>query len=140
MKKNDLVGGTDSESTLIDWKLLINVMLVGAVIVPGALIFWPFIRWSDAMSLILRVVPSLAMQILLYRIGKWRIIKVLPTLIAGAFAVRGIFLFSFSSHWSEATLRGLIADYVSPFIACVIALSACVLIKNRLKNAGQEIV
>ena len=112
-------------------KKMINELLVVAVIVPCVLLFWPFVRWSDAMSLILRVIPCLALQILTYRVGKRNIIKVLPTLIAGAFAAWGVFLFSFSSHWSDATLGVLIADYVSPFIACAIALIACMLIKKK---------
>lgn len=86
-------------------KKMINELLVVAVIVPCVLLFWPFVRWSDAMSLILRVIPSLAVQILLYRNGKRSIVKILPTLLSGAFATWGIFLFSFSSHWGDATLR-----------------------------------
>lgn len=117
-------------------KKRMNELLVVAVIVPVVLLFWPFVRWNDAMSVILRVIPSLAAQILLYRIGKRGIIKVLPMLIAGAFAAWGMFLFSFSSHWSNTTLGCLVADYVSPFISCVIALIACVLIKKKEGNSN----
>lgn len=86
-------------------KKMINEILVIAVLVPVVLLFWPFVSWNDAMSLILRVIPCLALQILMYRVGKRIIVKILPTLIAGGFAAWGVFLFSFSSHWSDATLR-----------------------------------
>lgn len=119
-------------------KKRINELLVVAVIVPVILLFWPFVRWNDAMALILRVIPSIAVQILLYRIGKWGIIKVLPTLISGAFAAWGMFLFSFSSHWSNATLGVLIADYVSPFISCAIALIGCVLLKKKVSSSNLQ--
>lgn len=112
-------------------KKMINVILVVAVLVPVVLLFWPFVSWNDVMSLILRVIPCLALQILTYGVGKRNIVKALPTVISGGFAAWGVFLFSFSSHWSDATLGALIADYVSPFIACAIALIACVLIKKK---------
>ena len=109
-----------------------NILMVFAVIIPLILLFWPFARWNDAMSLILRVILSLAVQVLLYRVGKWNIIKVLPILIAGAFAVWGTYLYFTSPHWSNATFWGsLIADYVSPFISCLVALIACLLIKKK---------
>ena len=109
-----------------------NILMVFAVIIPLILLFWPFVRWNDAMSLILRVILSLAVQVLLYRVGKWNIIKVLPILIAGAFAMWGTYLYFTSPHWSNATFwSSLIADYVSPFISCLVALIACLLIKKK---------
>ena len=113
-------------------KKTINALLVVAVIVPVVLLFWPFARWNDVMSLTLRVIPSLAVQVLLFRVGKWNIVKALPILIAGAFAAWGTYLYFTSPHWSNATFwDSLIADYVSPFISCVIALIACLLIKKK---------
>ena len=83
------------------------------------------------MAVTLRVVPSLAAQVLLFRVGKWNIVRALPVLIAGAFAARGTYLYFDSPHWVNATFwGGLIADYVSPFISCVIAMSACMLTKK----------
>ncbi len=113
-------------------KKTINAALVVAVIVPVVLLFWPFARWNDAMSLVLRVIPSLAAQILLYRIGKWNIVKALPILIAGAFAAWGTYLYFNSPHCSNATFWGsLIADYVSPCIACLVASIICILVKKK---------
>ena len=113
-------------------KKTINAFLVVAVIVPVVLLFWPFASWNDVMSLILRVIPSLAVQVLLFRVGKWNIVKALPVLLTGAEAVWGTYLYFTSPHWSNATFWGsLIADYASTFIACLVALIACLLIKKK---------
>lgn len=114
-------------------KKTIDVLLAIAVVVPVVLLFWPFAMWNDAMSVTLRVIPSFAVQVLLFRVGKWNIIKVLPVLISGAFAAWGTYLYFTSPHWHNATFWGsLIADYASPFISCVMALFACLL--GRSKN------
>ena len=113
-------------------KKTINTLLIVAVIVPAALLFWPFARWNNAMSLILRVILSLAAQVLLFRVGKRNIVKALPVLLTGVEAAWGTYLYFTSPHWSNATFWGsLIADYVSPFISCIIALIACLLIKKK---------
>lgn len=113
-------------------KKSIDALLAVAVVVPIVLLFWPFARWNDAMSLVLRVVPSLAVQILLCRIGKRNIVKALPILLTGAEAAWGTYLYFTSPHWSNATFWGsLIADYVSPFVSCFIALIACLIVKKK---------
>ena len=113
-------------------KKAINILLVVAVIVPVVLLFWPFAIWNDVMSVILRVIPSLAVQVLLFRVGKWNIVKALPVLLTGVETAWGTYLYFTSPHWSNATFWGsLIADYVSPFISCIIALIACLLIKKK---------
>lgn len=108
-----------------------NILLVISVILPVILLFWPFAQWNDMMAVILRVIPSLAAQALLYRVGKLNVVKVIPTLLTGAFAAWGTYLYFTSPHWSDASVEGLIADYVSPFISCVIVLIACFLVKKR---------
>ena len=108
-----------------------NILLVFAVIIPLVLLFWPFAEWNDAMSVILRIIPSVAIQVLLYRICKSNIVKAVPALLTGAFAAWGTYLFFTSPHWSNATVWGLIADYVSPFACCIVVLVACLLIKKK---------
>jgi len=113
-------------------KKTINILLVVTVIIPVILLFWPFAMWNDVMSIILRIIPSLAMQVLLFRVGKWNIVKALPVLLTGTFAAWGTYLYFTSTHWSNATFWGsLIADYVSPFMACLVSLIACLLIKKK---------
>ena len=113
-------------------KKTITILLVVAVIVPVVLLFWPFAMWNDVMSIILRIIPSLAVQVLLFRVGKWSVVKAFPILITGAFAAWGTYLYFTSPHWSNATFWGsLIADYVSPFISCLVVLLACLLIKKK---------
>jgi len=113
-------------------KKTINTLLAVAVILPIVLLLWPFAMWNDVMAIVLRVIPSLAMQVLLFREGKWNIVKLLPVLLTGALAAWGTYLYFTSSHWSNATFWGsLIADYASLFMSCVIALIACLLIKKK---------
>ena len=108
-----------------------NVWLVVAVIIPLVLLFWPFVMWNDTMDLILRVVPSLATQVLLCRIGRWKIVKAIPATLTGVFAAWGIYLYCTSPHWSNATLGGLVINYISPFICCVIVLITCLFLKKK---------
>lgn len=101
----------------------INRMLVIISIVSMILLMWPFAMWNDVMLLILRIIPTFAIQILLCRVGKYTIIKMIPLLLTGGLAVWGSYLFYTSPHWISATFWGsLIADYVSPFICCVVTI------------------
>ena len=101
----------------------INRMLVIISIVSMILLMWPFAMWNDVMLLILRIIPTFAIQILLCRVGKYTIIKMIPLLLTGGLAVWGSYLFYTSPHWINATFWGsLIADYVSPFICCVVTI------------------
>ena len=107
-------------------KRVTNSLLIFAAIIPLVLLFWPFAEWNRAMSVILRVVPSVAIQVLLCRICKRNIVKVIPALLTGAFAAWWVYLFFTSPHWGNATVGGLIADYITPF-----ALIACLVIKKK---------
>lgn len=111
-------------------KKAIDVLLLIAVIVPVVLLFWPFVIWSDAMSLILRIIPSFAVQVLLCKVERYNILKVMPLVLTGVFALWGTYLYFTSSHWSNATWGDLIVDYVSPFICCAVALGGVSLAKK----------
>ena len=108
-----------------------NILLVFALIIPLVLLFWPFAEWNDAMSVILRITPSVAVQVLLCRICKSNIVKAVPALLTGAFATWGTYLFFTSPHWSNATVGGLITDYVSPFMCCIVVLTTYLLAKKK---------
>ena len=109
-----------------------NILLVFAIIIPLVLLFWPFAEWHGIVALILRIIPAIAVQALVCRICKSNIVKAVPALLTGTFAAWGTYLFFTSPHWSNATFwGGLIADYVSPFISCLVALIACLLIKKK---------
>ena len=112
-------------------KKAINTFLVFAVIIPIVLLFWPFATWYGIMALILRIVPAIAVQALVYRICKSNIVRAIPALLTGTFAAWGTYLFFTSPHWSNATAGDLIADYVSPFIGCIVVLLACLLTKKK---------
>lgn len=108
-----------------------NILLVFAVIIPLVLLSWPFAEWNDAMSVILRIIPSVAVQVLLCRICKSNIVKTIPALLTGGFAAWGTYLFFTSPHWSNATVGSLIADYVSPFICCIVVLVTYLLANKK---------
>ena len=112
-------------------KKVINTVLVFAIIIPLVLLFWPFATWHGIMALILRIIPAIAVQALVCRICRSNIVRAIPALLTGALAVWGTYLFFTSSHWVNATIGDLIADYVSPFIGCVAILFACLLTKKR---------
>lgn len=102
--------------------------LIVGTILPLVLLFWPFAQWNNAMSFLLRVVPAFSLQLLLCR---YRLFKILPLLATGAAALWGIWLFHTSSAWMHATLGGLIADYISPFLACIMAYGLSSLKKSK---------
>ena len=112
-------------------KKAINTLLVFAVIIPLVLLFLPFATWHGIMALILRIIPAIAVQALVCRIYKSNIVRVIPSLLTGAFAAWGTYLFFTSPHWSNATVGGLIRDNVSPFIGCIVVLLTCLLIKKK---------
>ena len=101
-------------------KKTLNILLLIGFIIPMPLLFWPFAQWGDTMVLILRVVPALSVQALLYRVGKYNIIKAIPLIMTGLFSLWGTYLYFTSPHWVNATFGGMIADYVSPFISSAI--------------------
>ena len=101
-------------------KKTVSILLVCIALGFIVLLFWPFAQWNDVMSVVLRVVPALAIQALICRIGKWNIIKAIPVVCTGAFAAWGTYLYFTSPHWAGATALDLIADYFSPFAACVL--------------------
>ncbi len=122
-------------------KKTVDSLLIAAVLIPLVLLFWPFVTWNEVMSVTLRVIPSVAAQVLLFRAGKQYIVRILPTLLATVVAIWGTYFYFTSPHWSDATVFGLIADYVSPLISCTVALTACLLVKkaktiNNLRKDG----
>ena len=116
-------------------KTMINTVLIIAVLLPITLLFWPFAMWNDTMSLILRIIPSLAVQIFLCRVGKWGILKALPTVLTGALAAWGTYLYFTSPHWIGATVGDLLADYISPFLCCAVVWLTYAVIRKK-KNGG----
>ena len=112
-------------------KKTINILLIFIAVIPIILLLWPFAMWNDVMNLILRIIPSIAVQALLFRTGKSNIIKTIPVLFTGVIAVWGTYLYFTSSHWINATIWDLIADYVSPVISCIITLLILLLCNKK---------
>lgn len=121
-------------------KSIVNVLLVLGVILPVTMLFWPFVSWGDAMSLILRIIPSLSVQILFCRLAKHRAVEAIPFLLTGAFALWATDLYMTSPSWSGASFwKDYIADCVSPFLCCLMVYMVSIFQKERKeKNGGIE--
>ena len=116
-------------------KSAINTLLAFAVIVPVVSLFWPFAMWNDVMQLLLRVIPAFSVQVLMFRNGKWGIVKWIPILLTGVLAGWGTYLNFTSEHWIHAAFwGGLVCDYISPFLSCLAAMIICILIKCSVKR------
>lgn len=101
-----------------------NALLFAGATLPLALLLWPFAGWGAGMSLALRVISALCAQALACRAGSRPLTRALPLLAAGLLAGWGVCLYLTSPHWAQATLGDLLADYVSPFLACVLVYAA----------------
>lgn len=121
-------------------KVIVNILLVLGVIVPVTMLFWPFVSWGDAMSLILRIIPSLSVQLLFCRLAKHRAVEAIPFLLTGAFALWATDLYMTSPSWSGASFwKDYIADCVSPFLCCLMVYMVSIFQKERKeKNGGIE--
>lgn len=111
-------------------KILITLLALFAIL-SLVLLFWPFAEWSDVMSVILRLVPAFSIQMLLCIVCGLTFVTITPVLITGGVATWGTYLYFTSSHWNNATIGGLIADYISPFIICTIVLLVYTRIKKK---------
>ena len=112
-------------------KKAVNILLTVAVILPLTLLFWPFAQWNEIMSLMFRIIPSLAAQMLFCRTGKHVIVEFIPVFATGVLALWGTYLYFTSSHWANATVGGLLSDYVSPFICCFAVFAVCLITKKK---------
>ncbi len=121
-------------------KVIVNILLVLGVIVPVTMLFWPFVSWGDAMSLILRIIPSLSVQLLFCRLAKHRAVEAIPFLLTGAFALWATDLYMTSPSWSGASFwKDYIAECVSPFLCCLMVYMVSIFQKERKeKNGGIE--
>ncbi len=95
-----------------------NAALLLGVVLPLILLLWPFAQWGAEFSLVLRIIPALCAQLLACRSGKGDLLKLFPLLLTGAFALWGMYLYLTSDAWAQASFVGLLADYISPFLAC----------------------
>ena len=118
-------------------KTVVNVLLVLGVIVPVSMLLWPFVSWGDAMSLILRIIPSLSVQILFCRLAKHKAIEAIPFLLTGAFALWATDLYMTSPSWSNASFwKDYVADCLSPFLCCLVVYLGAVFLSERKEKYG----
>ena len=94
-----------------------HVYFAAGVILPLALLFWPFASWYGLPALLLRVIPAAVLQHLFCRRANRPWVEAAPLLAASALALWGILLFFTAPHWAGAELVDLIADYCTPALA-----------------------
>lgn len=99
-----------------------NALLLAGAVVPLVLLLWPFAWWGSVMQLVLRVVSAVCVQLLVCRLPVPTVVKGLPLVLTGAAAGWGCWLYFTSPAWSNATVAGLAADYLSPAISCALTL------------------
>ena len=118
-------------------KTFVNTLLVAGVTVPVTMLFWPFVSWGDGMSLILRIIPSLAAQLLFCRVAKHRAVEAIPFLLTGAFALWATDLYMTSPSWSRASFwNDYVADCLSPFFCCLTVYLVSVFLVERKEKQG----
>jgi len=109
---------------------ILKILLTASVIVPLVLLLWPFAQWDGAMAAVLRILPAVCGQTLLCGMSKRRWLKVVLPILTGLIFLWGVYLFFTSSHWSDATFGGLLADYATPLMGCA---AACVICRTKTK-------
>jgi len=112
-------------------KKSVHILLGFAAAISLFLLFWPFAEWSPAMSVLLRILPSAALQALLCRTCKSSWTQAIPVILTGVIAVWGTYLYFTSPHWGNATALDLTADYISPFLCCAAVLMVSMLKKKK---------
>lgn len=120
-------------------KIILNILLLIGVIVPVTMLFWPSVSWGTAMSLVLRIIPSVSAQILFCRIAKHRAVKAIPFLLTGAFALWTTDLYLTSPAWDRASFwKDYVADCLSPFLCCFVVYLASVFLEERREKKQIE--
>ena len=99
-----------------------NIPLLFGFMVPMVMLFWPFVYWNSTASLVLRVVPSICIQLLFCRSAHTKLIKLLPLLLTAAGALWGLWLFFNSPDWRTCTFGEYAADYASPAFSCALVV------------------
>ena len=101
-----------------------HLLFAAGVVLPLAILFWPFASWHGLFALVLRMLPAAVLQYLFCSRAKRPWLEAAPLLLTVALAIWGTWLFFTSPHWADATVWGLLADYCSPALAaCGIWLS-----------------
>lgn len=99
-----------------------NILCGFGIVLPLVLLLWPmpFIMWHPLIATMLRMIPAISAQILFCRFRKAAWLQIVPLVLTGLLAGWGTFLYFTSESWVNSSFMGLLADYISPFIACVI--------------------
>lgn len=114
-------------------KRIWNIPLLFGFLIPMVMLFWPFVYWGSTASLVLRVVPSVCIQLLFCRSAHTKLVKLLPLLLTAAGALWGLWLFFNSPDWT-CTFGKYAADYLSPAISCGITCLCYKAIQSAAKG------
>ncbi|MBQ8799950.1 MAG: hypothetical protein IJZ55_10335 [Lachnospiraceae bacterium] len=118
-------------------KYIVNILLLMGTLVPLILLFWPFISWGDAMSIILRIIPSICAQMLFCRVAKHRGGQAIPFLLTAAFAILMTDAYISSPAWNKASFWvAYVGEGMSPFLCCLVVYLTSVFLKERKEKHG----
>ncbi len=114
-------------------KATVNILCSFGIVLPLILLLWPmpFILWHPMAATILRMIPAVSAQILFCSVAKFMWIRIVPFVLTGLLAGWGTLLYFTSKSWVDSTFMGLLTDYISPFIGCVIVLAIWGLRKKK---------
>lgn len=103
-------------------KTTVNILCGLGIVLPLVLLLWPmpFIMWHPLVATVLRMIPAISAQILFCGVTKFEWIRIVPLVLTGLLAGWGTLLYFTSESWVDSTFIDLLADYISPFIGCVI--------------------
>lgn len=123
-------------------KIVWNILLgFGAALSAAALLFqgFAFPALSPAVMVVLRIAGAACLQWLFLRLWPKKLIRAIPALIAGCFAVWGFFLYLTSPSWRGATFGDLMADNISYLGGCLLVFGLAWLLPRLIPRVKKAI-
>ena len=113
-----------------------SLLLLGTI-VPLVLLFQPYVSWGDAMSIVLRMIPSVCAQALFCVVTKRKGVQAIPFLLTGAFALLMTDTYMTSPAWYRANFWvAYVGEGLSPFLCCMVVYLTAVFLEERRGKYG----
>ena len=118
-------------------KTTVQLLCGLGIVLPLVLLLWPmpYIMWRPSVAAMLRIIPAVSAQVLLFRVTKSVWLRLAPLILTGFSACRGTFLFFTSEAWAGSGFSGLLADCVSPLIGCMLVWGVHCVHKNQTADS-----
>lgn len=123
-------------------KIVGNILLgIGAALCAGALLFqgFAFPSLSPAVLVLLRIAGAVCLQWLFLGLWQKTLVRAIPSMAAGCFAVWGFFLYLTSPSWRGATFGDLMADNFSYLGGCLLVYALAWLLPRLIPRIRKAI-